>query len=76
MFHDNLRSRCIVKSLATLIAIGRVTMGIFMVLFILRLLAWIFSFAVFHIAGGLLHILLVLAVISLIVHFVRGSRTV
>jgi hypothetical protein len=51
-------------------------MGIFMVLFILLLLAWIFSFAVFHIAGGLLHILLVLAVISLIVHFVRGSRTV
>ncbi len=50
-------------------------MGIFMVLFILLLLAWIFSFAVFHIAGGLLHILLVLAVISLIVHFVRGSRT-
>jgi len=51
-------------------------MGIFMVLFIVLLLAWIFSFAVFHIAGGLLHILLVLAVISLIVHFVRGSRTV
>jgi uncharacterized protein DUF5670 len=50
-------------------------MGIFMVLFILLLLAWIFSWAVFHIAGGLLHILLVLAVISLIVHFVRGTRT-
>jgi hypothetical protein len=50
-------------------------MGIFMVLFILLLLAWIFSWAVFHVAGGLLHILLVLAVISLIVHFVRGSRT-
>jgi hypothetical protein len=53
------------------------TMGIFMVLFILLLLAWIFSWAVFHVAGGLLHILLVLAIISLIVHFVRGSsRTV
>ncbi len=50
-------------------------MGIFMVLFILLLLAWIFSWAVFHVAGGLLHILLVLAVISLIVHFVRGSRS-
>ena len=50
-------------------------MGIFMVLFVLLLLAWIFSWAVFHIAGGLLHILLVLAVISLIVHFVRGSTT-
>ena len=50
-------------------------MGIFMVLFILLLLAWIFSWAVFHIAGGMLHILLVLAVISLIVHFVRGTNT-
>jgi hypothetical protein len=50
-------------------------MGIFMVLFVLLLLAWIFSWAVFHVAGGLLHILLVLAVISLIVHFVRGTRT-
>jgi hypothetical protein len=27
-------------------------MGIFMVLFILLLLAWIFSWAVFHVAGG------------------------
>lgn len=50
-------------------------MGIFMVLFILLLLAWIFSWAIFHVAGGLLHILLVLAVISLIVHFLRGSHT-
>jgi hypothetical protein len=30
---------------------------------------------VFHIAGGLLHILLIVAVISLILHFVRGRRT-
>ncbi len=50
-------------------------MGIFMVLFILLLLAWIFSWAIFHVAGAMLHILLVLAVISLIVHFVRGSRS-
>jgi Family of unknown function (DUF5670) len=27
---------------------------------------------VFHVAGGLIHLLLVIAVISLIVHFVRG----
>ena len=49
---------------------------IFLTLFILLFLAWIFSFAVFHVAGAALHILLVLAVISLILHFVRGgSRT-
>ena len=52
-------------------------MGLFMILFIVLLLAWIFGFAVFHIAGGLIHLLLILAVIALIVHFVRGTaRTV
>jgi len=27
---------------------------------------------VFHVAGGLIHLLLILAVISLVMHFVRG----
>jgi hypothetical protein len=48
---------------------------IFLILFIVLLLAWIFSWAVFHVAGGLLHILLIVAVISLILHFVRGKTT-
>ncbi len=48
---------------------------IFLILFIVLLLAWIFSWAIFHVAGGLLHILLIVAVISLILHFVRGRRT-
>ena len=47
----------------------------FLILFIVLLLAWIFSWAIFHIAGGALHILLIVAVISLIWHFVRGGRT-
>jgi hypothetical protein len=33
---------------------------------------WLLGFAAFHVAGGLIHILLVLAVIVVIVHFVRG----
>lgn len=49
---------------------------IFLILFVVLLLAWIFSWAIFHVAGGLLHILLIVAVISLILHFVRGRRTV
>jgi hypothetical protein len=48
---------------------------IFLILFVVLLLAWIFSWAVFHVAGGLLHILLIIAVISLILHFVRGRTT-
>lgn len=46
---------------------------IFLVLFVLLFLAWIFSFLVFHIAGGLIHILLILAIISIIVHFARRA---
>ena len=46
---------------------------LFLILFVVLLLAWIFGFAVFHVAGAAMHILLVLAVISLIVHFVRGG---
>ena len=48
---------------------------IFLILFVVLLLAWIFSWAIFHVAGGLLHILLIVAVISLILHFVRGRRS-
>ena len=50
-------------------------MSIFLVLFIVLLLAWIFSWAIFHVAGAALHILLIVAVISLIWHFVRPHRT-
>jgi hypothetical protein len=38
------------------------------VLFVL----WLGGFVVFHAASGLIHILLVLALISLAVHFFRG----
>ena len=48
----------------------------FLIIFIVLLLAWIFSWAIFHVAGALLHILLIVAVIALILHFVRGrTRT-
>lgn len=44
----------------------------FLILFIVLLLAWVFGFLAFHVAGGLIHLLLIVAVISLIVHFMRG----
>jgi hypothetical protein len=46
--------------------------GLALILFIL----WILGFGVFHVAGALIHILLIAAVISLIVHFIAGRRTV
>ncbi|HVZ16297.1 MAG TPA: lmo0937 family membrane protein [Terriglobales bacterium] len=47
----------------------------FLILFAVLLLAWIFGFVVFHVAGAAMHLLLILAVIALVVHFVRGGTS-
>ena len=47
-------------------------MSIWTILFVVLLIAWLGGFTVFHVAGGLIHLLLVFAVISLILHFVMG----
>ncbi len=46
---------------------------IFLVLFFFLLLSWVGAFLVFHVAGGLIHLLLLFAVIALIVHLVRQA---
>ncbi|PYX34548.1 MAG: lmo0937 family membrane protein [Acidobacteria bacterium] len=46
----------------------------FTILFIVLLVAWLLGWGVFHVASGLVHRLLIVAVISLILHFVRGAR--
>jgi hypothetical protein len=45
----------------------------FLILCIVLVIAWLFGWFAFHIAGGLIHLLLLVALIALIVHFVRGS---
>ena len=37
-------------------------------------LAWLLGVGVFHVAGGLIHLLLVLAVISVLWQVIRGRR--
>ena len=49
---------------------------IFIVLFFVLLIGWLLAWAAFHVAGGLVHVLLVIAVIFLILHFVRGRSAV
>jgi hypothetical protein len=44
----------------------------FMILFVVLLVAWLLGWFTFQAAGGLIHILLIVAVIFLVVHFVRG----
>ncbi|MEO6717119.1 MAG: lmo0937 family membrane protein [Novosphingobium sp.] len=39
------------------------------------LVLWLLGFAVFHVAGGLIHVILVIALIMFVVHLLRG-RTV
>ena len=47
---------------------------IFLVLFFVLLFTWATAWIAFHVAGGLIHLLLVVAVISLVLHLFRGGR--
>jgi Family of unknown function (DUF5670) len=46
----------------------------FLILAIVLLVLWLGGFFMFHAAGFLIHILLIFAVISLVVHLVTGRR--
>ena len=45
---------------------------LFLMLFFILAGVWLVSWTAFHVAGGLIHLLLVLAVVSLILHLFRG----
>jgi len=49
--------------------------GPFLGLAILLVILWAGGFVFFHVAGGLIHLLLVFAVISFVVHLFSGPRT-
>ena len=44
----------------------------FLGLFVILLVMWLMGLFAFHVAGGLIHLLLIIAVISLVAHFFRG----
>ena len=46
-----------------------------LLLFVILLIGWILGFVVFHVSSFLIHVLLIVAVISLIFHLVRGRST-
>jgi hypothetical protein len=46
----------------------------FLLLAIILGIFWIGGFAMFHVTSAAIHILLVLAIVSVVVHFVRGKR--
>ncbi|MGA7460932.1 MAG: lmo0937 family membrane protein [Candidatus Korobacteraceae bacterium] len=43
-------------------------------IFVILLILWLLGFS-FHIAGGLIHLLLVVAVVILVINLVSGRRT-
>ncbi len=48
----------------------------FMILAVVLVVMWLGGFVMFKSAGLLIHLLLIFAVISLVLHFVTGRRTV
>ncbi len=40
---------------------------------VILVIIWVLSFLVYHVTGGLIHILLVIAVISIILGVIRGA---
>lgn len=40
----------------------------FLILFFVLLVMWLLGFAAFHVAGGLIHLVLIIAFISLVAH--------
>ena len=49
--------------------------GMYLVIALLLLVMWAGGFMMFHVASGLIHLLLLFAVISFVAHFLMGART-
>ena len=43
---------------------------------VILLVAWVLGWGVFHVAGGLIHLLLVVALAVFLFNFISGRRTV
>jgi len=43
---------------------------------VILFIVWLLGFGVFHVAGGLIHLLLILAVIAIIYQLITGRRMV
>lgn len=46
----------------------------FLLLAIILVLLWVGGFFVFHVTSFLIHLLIIFAVISLVMHFITGRR--
>ena len=46
----------------------------FLILAVILVIAWLGGFTLMHVSSGLIHLLLLFAIISVIMHFVTGRR--
>lgn len=58
----------------TLMAMRLLGDFIFFILFMGLLVLWLIMWALLHVAGGAIHLLLIIALVSLILHLFRGRR--
>jgi hypothetical protein len=54
---------------------GKLGTPMFLILAVVLVVLWLGGFVMFKSAGLLIHLLLLFAVISLIMHFITGSRS-
>jgi hypothetical protein len=47
----------------------------FLILAVVLVLAWLGGFTLMHVSSGLIHLLLLFAIISVVMHFLVGNRT-
>ena len=50
--------------------------GFMIWLAVILVVAWLLGWGVFHVAGGLIHLLLVVALVVFLFNFISGRRTV
>jgi uncharacterized protein DUF5670 len=43
---------------------------------VILLIAWLLGWGVFHVAGGLIHLLLIVALVVFLINFITGRRAV
>lgn len=48
--------------------------GLLYIIAVILVIGWILGFFVFHVGGGIIHILLVIAIIAVLLRLIRGER--
>ncbi|PSK90637.1 lmo0937 family membrane protein [Taibaiella chishuiensis] len=48
--------------------------GLLYIIAVILVIGWILGFFVFHVGGGIIHVLLVIAIIAVLLRLIRGER--